>query len=190
MLVVCSQSRAYWFLVFQMLSPTDCPFGFQSQMLWEFVFTLWVLHPGVPDMGSAPFPSLHMGHPSLPWIVLQVCLSPDDISTLSTLFDVATSLHLSVEGLSYQSPDHFLVYLHWCGSYLVVFMGTRWAQDLPIPPSSLEVLLDWYSVNSLIFLNIFLHYYRFVCVKLTFYWFLFNFLCSLQNKGLRVDYWK
>ena len=44
-------------------------------------------------------PSLYSWHPSLPWTVLLVCLAPDCISIIPTLFSVASSLHLVVESL-------------------------------------------------------------------------------------------
>ena len=40
--------------------------------------------------------SLHLVHFSLLWTVLRVLWAPDRVSTLPTLFDVASSVHLAV----------------------------------------------------------------------------------------------
>ena len=93
--------------------PLDSPraglFGFQSQMLWGFVFSMWVLWPGVLGTRVCFFISSGLRYPSLPWIVMQVYLVLDCISALPTLFKVATSLHLAVKNLFFKSSVVFWV---------------------------------------------------------------------------------
>lgn len=81
-------------------------------MLWDFLYFV----PRVPGQGiySSPL-SEPMDSPLDP-------LSSWCISTISTLFDMASSLHLAVESLLCQFLGHFLVYLHWYQCYLVVSM--------------------------------------------------------------------
>ena len=69
------------------------PSGFQSQILWGFVFLF-----RLPSV-RVSLPSRCLQHPSLPQIVLQVCLLPRHAFALLTLFDMASSLHLVVESV-------------------------------------------------------------------------------------------
>lgn len=78
-------------------------------MLWGFLFQCVFPVPEVSGMGSGPLPSPCPLCPFLLQTVLQVHLSPDAVFALSTLFSVASFLHLAVESLLCQSLGCFLV---------------------------------------------------------------------------------
>ena len=67
------------------------PFGFQSQMLLGFVFLMWVPLSGVSGVGSGLLPSMNLPCSSLLQTVPHVCLAPDHISAVSTLYDVVST---------------------------------------------------------------------------------------------------
>ena len=60
---------------------------------------------------SGPPPSLHLPRTSLLWTILWAHLAPNSNSAPSTLFNMASFLHVAVENLFCQSLGHFLGYL-------------------------------------------------------------------------------
>lgn len=92
-------------------------------MLWGFLFPMWApcawgiwcehLYLSLLcACGISPYST-----------ILQAYSALHHVSTLHTLFHVASSLHLSVASLFCQSLGHFLSYLLWHGCYFVVSMG-------------------------------------------------------------------
>lgn len=70
------------------------------------------LMPGMPGMRVCFIPLFTLHSPSLQWTIPWVPLAPIHVSGLPTIFDVASSLHLTVESLFCQSLHPFLGYLH------------------------------------------------------------------------------
>lgn len=65
---------------------------------------------GVLRVGSLPLPSPYALCPSHLWLVLQVSFVLDHATTSPTIFNVTSSLWLTVESLFWQSLDCFLGY--------------------------------------------------------------------------------
>ena len=108
--------------------------------------------------------SLHICR-ALPLTVSWVSLVPYHVFSLSTIFNVASSLHLAVESLLCQSLSHFLGYLYCCGCYLCVSVG--WGEPrilllshLPQKscdhfPTIFKLSFSWFSI-CLVVINLWL----------------------------------
>lgn len=79
-------------------------------------------------------------------------LVPDWISALHMLFDVSSSLHLTLEDLSSQALGHFLGWMHLCCCYLGVSMGQN----------ELRILLLCHPHRFPVFMFYFILYFLFL----------------------------
>lgn len=74
------------------------PSGFQSLILQGFIFFMWVPCAwGASGGRSAPLSSLHLLCPFIHQIAPWVCVVPDYMPALPTLFNMAPSLNLAVK---------------------------------------------------------------------------------------------